>query len=449
MKKEAIVYIDDFEYPNYGISYINNKKIKIKGVLPNQKVKVLKNKNKAKIVELLGSSILERKPTCDVFNDCGGCTYQNISYEYELELKKHVVLKMLVDKDISGYNFLGIEGSSQYAYRNKMEYSFGDLCKFGSLSLGLRKSGKYYEVVNSNTCNIVDSDFIKILFFTQNFFQNTTESFYNKKLHTGSLRHLVIRKGINTKEVLINLVTTSDFKTDTKKFVEGINNLSLLSKVNGILHTFNDSLSDTVKLEKMKILYGYDYYNETICGLKFKVYPMAFFQTNTNGAEILYRVVKEFILECEKRDIIYDLYCGTGTIAQVVSSIAEEVYGIDIIKESIQVAQENAKQNNVTNCRFYTGDVKDILETVGKNPDIIIVDPPREGLTPKAIKKVIALKSKYIVYISCKPSSFVTELIEFMNSGYYLKKLKLVDMFPKTPHVEAIGLLCLGDGDTA
>lgn len=433
--------IIDIDYPSNGVAYYNDKKLKIKNSLPGQQIKVLIKRRKVIPLEVVKKSDKEITPICSVFEKCGGCTYQNINYDYELELKSYMVQKILKNAQIEDFEYLGIQGTPQTAYRNKMEYSFGDEYKDGPLSLGLRTPGAMYQTVNNSGCNIVDKDFTNLLMYTQDFFKSTSETFYNRKHHTGTLRYFVVRKGINTGEILVSLVTTSQVITDLTPWLAGILSLNLLGKISGVIHIKSDNLGDAINPEDVRMIYGKDFYTERILNLDFKVYFMAFFQTNTVGAEILYSYVLDFLNQCKNRDVVYDLYCGTGTIGQIASSICGEVHGIDLNLESIQSAKENVVLNNIKNCYFFAGDVKDAIDEIGKKPDVIILDPPREGLHPKALKKVVELNPPEIIYVSCKPTSFANDVKSFEESGYKLVKLKLLDMFPRTSHVESIGLL--------
>lgn len=434
--KELLLDIVDLEYPSVGIAYHNERKIKIKNTLPRQKVLAKVMKGKGRIVEIIEQAPEEIPPLCPVFSICGGCTYQNINYDYELKLKEQVVLDHF--KGLA-FEYLGIEGTNPTAYRNKMEYSFGDKEKAGELNLGLRKRHSYYETVNTNKCSIVHRDFLHLLFLVQRHFINEGEQFYHRGTHEGTLRHLVIRRGHHTDEVLVNLVTTSGFRGDLKPLVEKILKHDWIrAKLVGFIHTINDSVADVVQTDEQRLIYGQDYYTDKLFDLTFKIAPFAFFQTNTAGAERLYQIVKEFVLSCEKTETLLDLYCGTGTIGQVLSPLAKEIVGIDLVASAIQVANENAKLNGITNCKFLAGDVKDVIDEVGVVPDTIVVDPPREGLHPKAMKKLLALDCKDIVYVSCKPTSLARDVAIFKEHGYELVALKLLDMFPRTAHVEAV-----------
>lgn len=439
--KEVTLEIVDIDYPSNGVAYYNERKLKVKNTLPGQHIDAVIARRKVISLGVAKRSDKEITPVCPVFDTCGGCTYQNLSYSDELELKSYMVRKLFERAHIKDFQYLGIQGTGDTGYRNKMEYAFGDKYKDGPLSLGLRSPGAMYQTVNNPDCTIVDSDFSKLLFYTQDFFKNTDETFYNRKHHTGTLRYFVVRKGINTGELLVSLVTTSGLQTDLASWLAGLLSLELDARIVGVQHIQSDNPGDAINPEDVAIIYGQGHYREHILGLDFKVYPMAFFQTNTLGSEILYTHVLDFLKQCYQTDVVYDLYCGTGTIGQIVSKVAGQVYGIDLNQESIQSARENVVINGISNCEFFAGDVKDAIGTLGAKPDVVILDPPREGLHPKALAGVMALEPPEIIYVSCKPTSFVHDIQQFQAAGYVFEKLQLVDMFPRTAHVESIGFL--------
>lgn len=439
------IFIEDIEFPNKGIGFWESKKVTVKNTIPGQKVKVRIKKKKQKyegyILETKEKANYEIKSECDVFGICGGCTFQNVSYEKELEFKKNNILKLLSQLDLCEYEFLGIKGSPEIKeYRNKMEFSFGDNGIYGELSLGMRKRESYYEVVNADNCLIIDNDIRKIVVCTRDFFKNSQDTFYHKTKRTGALRHLLVRKAFFTGEIIVNLVTTSELKSDIEKFVKEIINIDFSGKLVGILHTVNNSIADVVKADEINLLYGNDYFIEKILGLEFKISVFSFFQTNSRGAEILYSVIRDFAGDVRKKTI-FDLYCGTGTIAQIMAQNADKVVGIELIKEAVDAAKINAKLNGILNCEFIVGDVLKVIGDVLEKPELIILDPPREGIHPKAIGKIIEFGADRIVYVSCKASSMVRDLKIFMENGYIVEKVKCVDMFPRTYHVETI--ICL------
>ncbi len=446
-KKIIETTIIDSIFPNKSVAKYEDKTVIFKGGIKGQKVKVLLGKKKkdyieGKLLEVIERSPLEKNLSCAYDDECGGCTYQTLLYEDELELKKEQVLALFDKAGIKDFNFLGIERSPRVeGYRNKMEYTFGDAEKGGPLILGLHKRGRFYEVVDSDACNIADGDFTKIRRKVMEYFRKLGTPYYNKRNHEGILRHLVIRKALSTGEILVNLVTTSQGPVDTDSFVRELLGLdSLEGKITGILHTINDGLSDTVKADELHLLYGRDYITEEILGLKFKISPFSFFQTNTFGAEKLYSIAREFAGDINDK-VVFDLYSGTGTIAQIMATVAKKVIGIEIVEEAVNMARENAKLNGLDNVEFIAGDVLKEVENVKEKPDLIIIDPPRDGIHPKAINKIIDFNPATFVYVSCNPVTLVRDLKVFEERGYRVEKVKLMDMFPRTPHVESITLL--------
>ena len=318
-----------------------------------------------------------------------------------------------------------------------MEYTFGDEEKDGPLALGLHKKGRFYEVVNTDECNIIDKDFTRIRQRVIEYFQSKGTTFYNKRKFEGYLRHLVIRKALSSGEILINLVTTSQGALDEGDFVDTLNNLDLKGEIIGVLHSINDSLGDTVAADNLVLLYGRDYIIEEILGLRFEISPFSFFQTNTFGSEKLYSIVRDLVGDM-KGDLVYDLYSGTGTIAQILSPVAKKIIGIEIVEEAVEKAKENAKLNELDNVEFIAGDVLKVVDDLSDKPDLVIIDPPRDGIHPKAINKIIDFNPENFVYVSCNPITLVRDLKVFIERGYRVEKLKLMDQFPKTSHCEVI-----------
>lgn len=448
MKRNDIVeaVITDISFPNKGKDLVLDTPITVKNTLPGQKVlaRITKKRDGAlegELREVLSPSPLETEKGCSHCDICGGCSYQHINYENENELKKNMVLKILKNAGIDDFEFEGlVPAPSENAYRNKCEFSFGDSEKDGDIALGMRKRGSFYEVVTLKDCNIVDSDFLKIIDGTLRFFTERGTKFYHKKRRDGELRHLVVRKAAFTGEILINLVTTSGYTFEPSEYSKAMLELDLDGKIAGVLHTLNDVISDVVQSDSTAVLYGNDYFYETLLGLKFKISAFSFFQTNSRGAEKLYSVVREFAGDTSGK-VVFDLYCGTGTIGQIMSEGSKKVIGIEIVEEAVKAANDNAVLNGIENCTFIAGDVLKKVEELEDKPDLIIVDPPRDGINPKAVLKIINFGAKEIVYVSCKPTSLARDLQIFEANGYKVKKVKCVDMFPKTVHVETVVLL--------
>lgn len=445
MKKRDIIEfeIGKMEFGGVSISQYGDRRIKMKGGIKGQKVKAAvkrtgRGKADVKMVELLEKSPIETAEVCPHFEGCGGCTMLSVDYAKQLEIKEEQVLELFEDAGIRGFEFLGVQGSpDNVGYRNKMEYTFGDEVKGGPLTLGLHKKGRHIDIQTVDGCMLVDSDFNTILKESLAFFQNAELPYYRVVNHEGYLRNLVVRKGIHTDEIMVNIVTSSQCEFDMSKFADMINGLELKGNVVSILHTINDGLADAVQCDEMRILYGVDYLHEEILGLKFKISPFSFFQTNTKGAEQLYTIARDFIGDHSNK-VVFDLYSGTGSIGQLMAEKAKKVYGIEIIEEAVVAANENAKLNGLDNCEFIAGDVKDTVKSLDVKPDLIIVDPPRPGIHKQAIKDICDFGAKEIVYISCNPKTLVDDLKDFIGYGYVPEKVKCMDMFPSTPHLESV-----------
>lgn len=522
VKKGQIIegMIARVDFPNKGIIITEDgTQVVVKNGIKGQRVsavvhKVRKGRCEGRLLEVLEQSPIERKEAgCMHAGNCGGCTYQSLPYEEQLVLKAEQVKKMIDEVVLShqnSYEFLGIrESPRQTEYRNKMEFSFGDEYKGGPLALGMHKRGSFYDIVNVPECQIVDEDFRKILEVTLTYFKEREIPYYHKLLHTGYLRHLLVRKAAKTGEILVDLVTTT--QADRDACGGGLRNQcaeedweqtllfgwrdALLSakyvgKMTGILHTKNDGVADTIRDEGTEILFGQDYFYEELLGLRFQITPFSFFQTNSLGAEVLYTTAREFIgnalniggtenaalgiegyeggnashgnsgeIEGVKestqgmRDaqsagegkIVFDLYSGTGTIAQMLAPVAKKVIGVEIVEEAVAAARENAKLNGLDNCEFIAGDVLKVLDAIEEKPDYIVLDPPRDGIHPKALEKIIRYGVPQMVYISCKLTSLARDLETLLARGYAVEKVCCVDMFPATYHVEVAVSLCRAD----
>lgn len=447
MKKGEILEgrIEKVDFPNRGLVPLENRQVIVKNGLPGQRIrfsvnKIRKGKCEGRILEVLEPSPLETAPDCPHFSDCGGCTYRNLPYGEQLKLKETQVRELL-DSVCSDYCFEGIKSSPlQEGYRNKMEFSFGDEEKDGPLALGMHKRGSFYDIVTVDKCRIVHSDFQKILTCILEFSRNTGLPFYHKLSHQGYFRHLLVRRAVKTREILIDLVTSTQFTPDLSPMTEALLKLPLEGKIAGILHTSNDSLADVIQNDHTDILYGQDYFYEELLGLKFKISPFSFFQTNSLGAEILYETARSYIGETKDK-VIFDLYSGTGTIAQILAPVAKHVTGVEIVEEAVEAARENAALNGLDNCTFLAGDVLKVIDELTEKPDLIVLDPPRDGIHPKALDKIIRFGVDHMVYISCKPTSLVRDLEILQARGYRVDKACAVDLFPGTVHVETVCLL--------
>lgn len=381
------------------------------------------------------------KEICPHREFCGGCIHQGTAYPEQLKEKEKEVLRLLKDRGVAPEKIDPIEGCpSAFCYRNKMEYTFGDFVKDGEMTLGMHRKKNFMSIVTVDNCQLVDPDFNVILKSVLAFAVEQGYTFYHKRSHSGLLRNLIIRKGVRTGELLVNIVTTSEEGFDEAGFTEMLLSLTLTNKIVGVLRTYCDSLADAVVPDSLETLYGRDYYMEKLLGLDFKVSAFSFFQTNVEAAERLYTEAIALVDSFEGKKA-FDLYCGTGTISQVLALKAKEVLGIELVEEAVDAATENAALNGLDNCRFIAGDVFKVLSEVSDKPDVIVVDPPRVGIQPKALDKIISYGVKEIVYISCNPKTMAENLRYLDYYGYKCKYLKPFDNFPMTKHTECIALM--------
>lgn len=462
----SVVRVD---FPNKGIVCVGDETAVVKNSLPGQKVKfsvnkVRKGKAEGRLLEVTEKSPLETGRTCSLFGLCGGCTYLSLPYEEQLKVKEEQVKRLLdsvLNKQEEAWIFEGIKGSPKaYEYRNKMEFSFGDEYKDGPLALGMHKRGSFYDIVTVADCEIVDADYRLILQSVRDYFARAKVSFFHRMSHEGYLRHLLVRKASRTGEILVALVTTSqdpwqgetavEGSLDADALITGFKDLllsleqdgKLVGKFVGILHITNDSIADVVQSDHTELLYGQEYFYEELLGLKFKISTFSFFQTNSYSAEVLYQTARDYVGDLGGSDkTVFDLYSGTGTIAQLMAPAAGKVIGVEIVEEAVEAAKKNAAANGLDNCEFIAGDVLKVLDEVEEKPDMIILDPPRDGIHPKALPKIIAYGVEHIVYISCKPTSLVRDLEVFLENGYRVDKAVAVDQFPWTANVETVCLL--------
>ena len=489
MKKGQVCVgiVERVDFPNKGIVKVGEETCVVKNSLPGQKIelgvnKIRKGKAEGRLIQVLEKSPLETGAPCSHFGVCGGCTYLSLPYEEQLAIKSGQVKKLLdqvLNRQEKPYVWEGIKGSPKaYEYRNKMEFSFGDEMKDGPLSLGMHKRGSFYDVVFVDDCKIVDQDYRNILQLVLQFFREKNVSFYHRLRHEGFLRHLLVRKASKTGEILIALVTStqSPYKKELSEnagnlsetaeeitvLVDEFKNMLMTAeengkfegKIAGILHISNDSIADVVKSDRTDILYGNDYFYEELLGLKFKISTFSFFQTNSYSAEVLYSTAREYVGDISgqgvdgKAPVVFDLYSGTGTIAQLMAPVAGKVIGVEIVEEAVEAAWKNAQLNGLDNCEFIAGDVLKVLDDIEEKPDMIILDPPRDGIHPKALPKIIDYGVERIVYISCKPTSLTRDLEVFLERGYQVEKAVAVDQFPWTANCEVVCLLSKCKEDT-
>ncbi len=427
-----------------------------KGGIEGQIYRAIKKRTRdgakeVKYLELIERSPLEKKSQCKTSDICGGCSYQTLPYETELLIKRDQITRLFSSVDIKDrlgkpINVSMYRSPSEVGYRNKMEYTFGDSEKGGELKLGLHRPNHFYEIVETPECNIVPNDFNLLRKEIQSFFIEKGISYYHRAKKEGTLRHCVLRASITKKELMINLVTTSSEDITRElllDFIRKMKGLQTEFELVSIFHTTNDAASDAVIPEKLELLYGREYLVEELHGLTFHVGPFSFFQPNVLGASNLYQQAISFAGDLTGKTV-YDLYCGTGTITQLIAKKAQRVIGIEIVEEAVEKAKESAELNHIVNAKFIAGDVLKELDTLVEHedyPEVITIDPPRDGIHPKALPKIIAAKPDKIIYISCNPRTLVRDILEFNKGGYAVDRVVAFDQFSRTCHVECIALI--------
>ena len=455
------------KFPNKGIVKTEDgKTCVVKNVIPGQKIRFRVTRKRNGLCEGMLLEVQERAasetesgcPHFDLCRGCGGCSYQTLPYEDQLVLKESQVHDLLdpvlanieTEVDIKSLYEEILPSPKQFEYRNKMEFSFGDSSYGGDLELGLHKRGSFYDILSVRNCRIVDGDFRLILAETLSYFRGKETPYFHKRTHEGFLRFLLVRKAAKTGEILIDLVTTSQTPVDTMctevglldDWKEAMLSLKLSGTIVGVLHTVDDGVADAIVNDHTEVLYGCDWFNEEVLGLTFRITPFSFFQTNTLSAEVLYSKVREYAaMAGSEGKTVFDLYSGTGTIGQLMSTVSGHVVGIEIVEEAVEAANRNAEENGLHNCSFIVGDVLKVLDEIADRPDLIILDPPRDGVNPKALKRIADYGVDNIIYVSCKPTSLARDLEYLMGRGYHPARICPIDQFPGTYHVETVCLL--------
>lgn len=448
MNKNDIVQvkIEKFKTLNRTFGYCEDIPVFIKGGMPGQTadVKIKRKRNnvcEADFIKVISPAEYERQTDCGSFYTCGGCAFLSMPYDMQVKYKEDYILNLFKENHIKYEDYLGFFASPEiYGYRNKMEFAFGNSKKGEPLTVGLHVKENIYDIISAESCELIDEDFRIIIKNIIKHCRDKNYTYYYRKSHKGLLRHLVLRKGVYASQIMINIVITSQDSFDEQGFVDMLLSLKLDKKITSILCTINDSVSDAIHAQDMRVLHGNDYIEEKCLSKTFIISPFSFYQTNSKGAETLYSVCID-ILKDMQFDTLFDLYCGTGTIAQMLSDCSKNVIGVEIIEEAVMSARQNAKLNGINNCSFICGDVLKVIDEIQDKPDIIVLDPPRSGIHPKALAKIADYNSEHILYVSCNPTTLIKDLLYLTGHGYKIDKLAVVDMFPHTPHVEVCCLL--------
>ncbi|RQD69751.1 MAG: 23S rRNA (uracil(1939)-C(5))-methyltransferase RlmD [Tindallia sp. MSAO_Bac2] len=444
--QEIELVINNSIYGGKAVGYIESHRVITDRGIPGQKLLARVKKRRpglleAKTIKVLECSEKETQDACIHAVECGGCSMQGVEYQYQVELKNQQVYNLFRSEGLLVKKWLNpIMSPLQSEYRNKMEFTFGNEYKEGPLTLGMHRRGHRFDIIDTYECRLIDSDFRKLRNLTAEFFRDKQLKPYHKISREGVLRHLVLRKGYYSGEVMVHLITTSEVEeTVIREWSSEIVRKNFGGIIKSIFWTKNDSVADAVKSDETILLYGEKNIVEILHGLIFRITPFSFFQTNSAGANVLYDVIKKTVQKTDGQ--ILDLYCGLGTIAQILAQMAESVTGIDIVEEAIEQAKESAVENNIKNCGFIAGDVKEKLHELHGKPDLLVIDPPRPGVHPKAMSDLLYLESERILYVSCNPKTLVKNLKQSVENGYSIEWVQCVDLFPSTNHVEVVTLL--------
>jgi 23S rRNA (uracil1939-C5)-methyltransferase len=442
---ELDLQVDSLAYGGNGVARLNGFVVFVRRGLPGDRVRARVTKVKRGFAEALATEVLEPSPQrvdapCSHFPECGGCRFQDLGYEAQVAAKEAQVRDALVRLGGIADPVLEpiVPAASIFHYRNKLEYSFTRTAD--GPALGFHRAGRWDEVLDIRNCWLTTELGNAIRDVVRDWAREEGLEAYSQEDGTGYLRHLVVREGRNTGQALVQLVTAPGEKFETGYLVEV---LRRFPEVRSIHWAVNDSPAEVTNLPT-RLLWGEEAIEEELLGSRFRVRPNAFLQTNTEMAEVLYRLAIDYA-GLTGQETVYDLYCGTGTIGLSMAPRALTVWGVDISEESIACALDNMELNGVTNAAFFAGNVSQSLEELAERagpPDLVVVDPPRAGLAGKALRRLGRLEAPRIVYVSCNPTTLAGDLKALRaDFGYELVRARPVDMFPHTPHVETVGLL--------
>lgn len=440
------IEIDDLAFDGKSVGRLDGKVVFCNGGLPGERVlaEITKTKaryNQAKVREIIRKSELRIPARCSHFDICGGCTWQDLAYDQQLAYKKNQVAQCLARIGKLGSVVVhDVVGSpDQFTYRNKMEFSF-NATDDGGFTLGLHERGRWDSIFDVHECHLTSPFASDLVAFMRGFVAENGLTVYNVATHEGYMRFLVIREGKNTGQALVNVVTNRGEFPAAHKLVDQLT--SRFDHIVTIVHNQNGGKSNIATGEIESVLFGPGYVEEKLGRFVFRIRANSFFQTNTRQAERLYQIGFDMLRPSTDEQIL-DLYCGTGSIGILASEQVRSVVGVELVADAVMAARENAAVNNVTNAVFYEGDVKDLLNRLADDDThcgAVIVDPPRAGLHPKALRGILELAPGRLLYISCNPATFARDAEALVSAGYRLPEVRPVDMFPHTMHIELVGL---------
>ena len=443
--KEYKVIIIDNGYEGEGIAKIDDFTIFIKGAIKGETCKIVITKvNKSfafgRLLEVIERSKERVEPDCATYKRCGGCSLRHIKYVETLKIKKDMVQNLVnrgLDSKIEVNNVVGME--KPYYYRNKLQYPVG-LNKDGVPVMGVF-ANRTHEIIPVEECLIQNKEAEKLAKAIFEFIKKNNISIYNENTKKGAIRHIIVKIGIKTDELMCILVTNEEHFKYEEELVKSI--VEKFPNVKTVIKNINNKNTNVILGEKDIVLYGDGHIYDKLGKYIFKISAKSFYQTNPIQTEKLYNKAIEYA-RLDKNDILCDLYCGIGTIGIFASNKVKKVHGIEIVEEAVEAAKENAKLNNIKNIEFIAGDAneafRELIDEKNIKPTAIIVDPPRRGLDEETIKKILELEIKKFVYISCNPATMVRD-IKMLEEKYIVNEIQPVDMFPFTSHVECVALL--------
>ena len=429
-----------------GIGRFENMAVFVDGTAPGDEItahiiKVKKNYAIGKLQKLHKKSKLRKESDCEVDSRCGGCAYRHIKYDAELEMKRQTVtdaMKRIGGLDLECEEILSIK-EPEY-YRNKAQIPVG-LDRDGKIVTGFY-SKKSHHIVDCSECKLQHRAFPKIVEAIKGYMYESPVTVYNEETGEGLVRHIYLRKAVKTGETMVCLVINGDTIPRKERLVEKLIETGI--NIKSVVLNKNKKDTNVVLGEECKTIYGRDFIEDELCGLRFRISPLSFYQVNPEGTELLYGRAREYA-GLTGDEVLLDLYCGAGTIGMTMASDAKQVIGVEIVPQAIENAKENAELNGIENVRFICDDAKGAAKTLydeGIRPDVVVVDPPRKGCSREVLDTIAKMVPDRVVYISCDPATLARDCAIFSELGYEVKRLSAVDMFPRTVHVESAALLC-------
>ncbi|MBU3142513.1 23S rRNA (uracil(1939)-C(5))-methyltransferase RlmD [Clostridium sp. CF012] len=442
---DYIMTIDNMGYEGEGVGKIDNFTVFVAGAIIGEKVKIKivkisKNFAFGKLLEVIESSSSRIEPVCSIYKNCGGCNLQHIDYKGQLDFKTNRVIQVISRigklEDVIIHPTIGM--ASPYNYRNKVQLPVSN--KNGAVNIGFY-AARSHDIINMETCHIQDKVADIVVKLTRQWMKEHNIQSYNEENHMGSLRHIMIRKGFKTGEVMVVLVTNGKSLPHKEEFIALIT--KKIQGIVSIIQNINSEKTNVILGAKCVTLWGKDTITDYIGEFKFEVSPLSFFQVNSIQTEILYSKALEYA-NLSGGEVVLDAYCGTGTISLFLSQKAKKVYGVEIVPEAIENAKINAQENKVNNTEFIVGEAEKVIPkliSLGVQADIVVVDPPRKGCDKTLLEAISSMGPITIVYVSCDPGTLARDLGILDELGYKTLEIQPVDMFPQTAHVECVALI--------